>query len=51
MVEKVNATLYLPNQNIVAYAFKPIIDGTILKFGNTQLKAIHTPVVVEINLG
>ena len=41
--EKVNATLYLPNQNIVAYAFKPIIDGTILKFGNTQLKAIHTP--------
>lgn len=38
-----NAIFLLPNQNIVDYKFEPIADGTILKFGNAKLKAIHTP--------
>lgn len=37
------AALWMPNQNKVQYAFNPINNDTILNFGGSTIRAIHTP--------
>ncbi|WP_103070222.1 MBL fold metallo-hydrolase [Aquimarina sediminis] len=43
LADKENAMLFLPNQNIVNYAFNAINQNTTFEFGKATLKAIHTP--------
>ena len=43
LASKVNATLMLPEQELVNFSYKSIKDEMIIHIGNTTLKAIHTP--------
>lgn len=43
LAEQANATLMLPQQNRVAFPFKPVHDGDTFQLGTSTLRAIHTP--------
>jgi glyoxylase-like metal-dependent hydrolase (beta-lactamase superfamily II) len=43
LAEPTSATLYLPTQNRVKYAFTPMHEGDTLTVGASQLVALHTP--------
>lgn len=43
LAELTGATLLLPSENRVRFAFKPIEGGETLAFGNAKLRAIATP--------
>jgi len=43
LAEQSGATLYLPMQDRVAFAFTPLVDGDTLAIGSTRLTALHTP--------
>ena len=43
LAEQVDATLYLPAQERVAFPFAPLRDGEAIAFGAAQLVARHTP--------
>lgn len=43
LAELTGATLLLPSQNRVRFAFTPLDDRDVLTFGNAQLRAIATP--------
>jgi glyoxylase-like metal-dependent hydrolase (beta-lactamase superfamily II) len=43
LAELVEATLLLPQQNRVTYAFRPVHDGDVFEIGNSTLRSIHTP--------
>lgn len=43
LTEVTGATLLLPDQKRVSFAFRPVREGDILTLGGVQLTAIHTP--------
>ncbi len=43
LANKTDADLMLPDQNVLQYDFHPLKDGDLLHFGQTYLKALHTP--------
>lgn len=43
LAEQSGATLYLPEQNRVAYPFSALQDGDVLEIGAAKLTALHTP--------
>jgi len=43
LAEQAGATLLLPQQNRVRYAFTPVQDGDVISIGGAQLVAILTP--------
>ncbi len=43
LADKTDADLMLPDQNVLQYDFHPLKDGDLLHFGQTYLKALHTP--------
>ena len=43
LADSTNTLLFMPDQNIVSYKFEPIVEDTLIAFGNASLKAIHTP--------
>ncbi|MEW5957460.1 MAG: MBL fold metallo-hydrolase [Chloroflexota bacterium] len=43
LAERAGATLYLPAQNRVTYAFQPLGDNEELHIGAARLTALHTP--------
>ena len=43
LADSSDALLLMPDQNIVSYKFEPIVEDTLITFGNASLKAMHTP--------
>jgi len=43
LAEQTGATVYLPDQQRVAYPFMPLRNGSIIKVGEASLMAIQTP--------
>ena len=43
LAKRVSATLLLPTQNRVAFAFTPVKDGQAIEFGRSRITVISTP--------
>ena len=43
LARRAGATLFLPQQDRVTFAFTPLADGDVVSAGKTSLTALHTP--------
>ncbi|CAN5598780.1 rhodanese-like domain-containing protein [soil metagenome] len=43
LARNTGAKIFMPDQEMVKFKFKKIMDGDILQFGSSKLEAIHTP--------